>query len=423
MYLNLYGWIILGALLAEHVLGGVANLLELRSLRRPPPPEVAGVFDEARWEELRRYARVRTRFGLVRGTFDITVLLTFWGVGGFAWLDRWTRGLGLPWLATGVLFIGVLAVASLLLSTPFEAWSTFVIEERFGFNRTGLGTFVLDRLKGLLLALLLGLPLLALVLLLFRRAGDVGWLWAWGATAVFTVALQVLVPRVILPLFNRFEPLGEGSLRDRLEGYLKRVGFPFRDLSVMDGSRRSTRGNAFFAGFGRARRIALFDTLVERHTVPELVAVVAHEVGHFRLRHVYRQLVLGIAELGVVFFLLGYFLGQPGLYAAFRLEEPSLWAGLVFFGLLVSPLSLVLSVAGNALSRRFEYQADGFAAATVEEPGAMISALRKLAADNLANPAPHPLRVVLSHSHPPLRDRIAALRDRGVEEPPPAAAA
>ena len=300
----------------------------------------------------------------------------------------------------------------MLIDLPFRYHSTFVIDERFGFNKTTRRTFWLDALKGLALGVVLGTPLLAAILFFFERAGARAWLWCWGITALFTLVVQLLAPTWIFPLFNKFKPLEEGELRRAVLAYAAKVQFPLEGLFVIDGSRRSTKANAFFTGFGKRKRVALFDTLVAQHPVEELVAVVAHEIGHYKKGHILQGLVLAILQSGVVFYLLSLFLGRAELFAAFGVAQPSTHAGLIFFSLLYTPLELVLSLGMQAFSRRNEFQADAYARATTGEAERLVSALKGLSADSLANLTPHPLYVTLHHSHPPLVERIRALRAR-----------
>ncbi len=408
--MNLYGAIILAALLLDFGLGTLARVLNLGALRGEPPEEMRGVYDPESYRRSQRYTRARTRFGLVATSFDLAVLLVFWHAGGFDRLDRWLRGFELGPVLTGLLFIGSLSLARGILGLPFAVYATFVLEERFGFNRTTARTFVADLVKGLLLALVIGGPLLAVVLLFFEHAGALAWLYCWLALSAFTMVLQIVFPVWILPLFHRFEPLAEGELRTALESYAHRVGFALAGIFVIDGSRRSGHSNAFFTGFGRHKRIALFDTLVERQTVPELVAVLAHEVGHYKKKHILKGLVLSIAHSGAMLFLLSIFLEHRGLFDAFYMQHTSVYAGLLFFGLLYAPIELLLSLYVHAQLRRHEFEADRFAVETLEEPAAMIQALKKLAADNLENLTPHPFHVFLNHSHPPVAARVAAAR-------------
>ncbi|MEE8523160.1 MAG: M48 family metallopeptidase, partial [Thermoanaerobaculia bacterium] len=300
-----------------------------------------------------------------------------------------------------------------LLGLPFQIFSTFVLEEHFGFNRTTGRIFAIDLVKSLILTVVLGGPLVAAVLWLFERAGNAAWLYCWMVSSVFLLVLIVAFPRWIMPLFNRFEPLGEGELRDAISAYAENTGFALADVFVIDGSRRSSRSNAFFTGFGRTKRIALYDTLVENHSVKELVAILAHEVGHYAKGHIKKGLILSILHNGLVFFLLSIVLDHRGLFEAFKMQHMSIYAGLVFFALLYSPVELILSLFLNLMARKHEFEADRFAAETTGTPAAMISALKKLSADNLSNLTPHPFYVFLNHSHPPLSQRVAALRGLG----------
>jgi STE24 endopeptidase len=311
---------------------------------------------------------------------------------------------------TGVAYIGLLLLGKACVDLPFRLYATFGIEARFGFNKTTPATFAGDLLKGLGLAIVLGVPLLAGVLAFFSYTGPNAWFYCWMATTLVTLALQIVAPSWIMPLFNKFTPLEPGALRDAIFAYAASVRFPVDEVFVMDGSKRSNKSNAFFTGFGKHKRIALFDTLIERHTIPELVAVLAHEVGHYQKRHIVQRMVLSIVHMGLMWFLLSVFLHHPGLFQAFYVDQPSVYAGLVFFGLLYSPVELVLSIGLQIISRRHEYEADRYAAQTVEIPGAMQHALRKLAVHNLSNLTPHPFYVFLHYSHPPILQRLQALQ-------------
>jgi STE24 endopeptidase len=410
--MNAYALLILGAILLQNALSLAADLLNLRALRPELPAGFEGVYDVERYARSQAYTRARTRFGFWPQAFDLALLLGFWCAGGFAWLERWTRALGYGPILTGLAFIGVLVLAKALLDLPFRYWSTFVIEERFGFNKSTRATFWADTGKMLALGVVLGAPLLAAILWFFERAGANAWLYCWGVTALFSLFVQFVAPTWIFPLFNRFEPLEEGELRAAVLAYASKVSFPLEGLFVIDGSRRSTKANAFFTGFGKRKRVALFDTLVAKHPVDELVAVVAHEIGHYKKGHVVKGLVLSIAHAGVLFYLLSTFLEHAGLFAAFGVEQRSVHAGLVFFSLLYTPLELVLSLGLHAFLRRNEFEADAYARTTTGAPERLVSALQRLSADSLTNLTPHPLYVALHHTHPPLVERVRALRRR-----------
>jgi STE24 endopeptidase len=313
---------------------------------------------------------------------------------------------------TGLVYFGVLLFSFILLTLPFSIYATFVIEERFGFNKTGPRTFVLDRVKLLALAVVLGGPLLAAVLAFFEYAGDLAWLYCWAAVSLFSLVMAFVFPTWIMPIFNKFIPMDSGELKDAILGYARSVDFKVQNIFVMDGSKRSSKANAFFSGFGRNKRIALFDTLVEKHTVPELVAVLAHEIGHYKMKHVLQNIVIGIAHTGVVFFLLSIFLDSGGLYDAFFMDEESIYAGLLFFSLLYTPIEVVLSIVMHMVSRKHEYEADRWSAETASEPQGLVTGLKKLSSDNLSNLTPHPFYVFLNFSHPPLVHRVEAIERR-----------
>jgi len=418
--LNAYAGITLGSLVGAFAVKRLADLLNLRALAPAVPPELADVYDAQGYARSQQYTRARTRFGIVQSSFDLAVLLIFWLAGGFGWGDELVRSLGWGEIPTGLLFIGLLVAANGLLGLPFAAYSTFVIEQRFGFNRTDLRTFVLDLVRGAALGIALGAPVLAAVIAFFQYLGPFAWLYAWAGSILVVLALQYVLPTWILPLFNRYLPLPEGELREALFGYARSVGFSLREVFVMDGSKRSSKSNAFFTGFGRNRRIALFDTLIERHPIPELVAVLAHEIGHYKRRHVLQGMVLGMLHTGVLLALLSVFLDRPGLFAAFGVASPSVYAGILFFGLLLTPIELLLSLGLGALSRRNEYQADRYAASTTGRPEDLVSALKRLSADNLSNLTPHPYYVAVNYSHPPVLERIRALARAGAGRQPQA---
>lgn len=388
----------------------LAEAMNLGALDADLPAEFSDVYDADDYAKSQRYTRTETRFGWLARGFDLAVLLLFWAVGGFGWLDGWTRGLDFGPIATGLVYLGLLVSADAVLELPFELYSTFVIEERFGFNKTDFKTFVLDRLKGAALGLLLGVPLLIAILAFFEWAGSWAWLYAWIGAGCFSLVVSFVAPAWILPLFNRFEPLEDGELRTRIFDYAEGVGFPLAHLYVMDGSKRSTKSNAFFTGFGKNRRIALFDTLIEKHSVDELVAVIAHEIGHYKEKHIFTGMLLSIAQMGLLFYLLSLVLESQILFAAFGVQEISVSVGLVIFGIIFAPASFVLSVAMQGLSRKHEFEADHYAVKTAGLGESLVSGLKKLSRDNLGNLTPHPLYVFLTYSHPPVRERILAIR-------------
>jgi STE24 endopeptidase len=409
--MNPFFIVILGFLIVDFVLDIISNVLNLRALQFELPAGARDIYRPEEYRNSQEYTRTNTRFDFVRNSVNLAVILVFWFTGGFNYLDGIVRGWGFNPIVSGLLYIGILTIGYSLIMLPFSIYGTFVIEERFGFNRTSRRTFIIDRFKSTGLSVLIGAPLLAGVLALFEHTGAVAWLYGWLAAAVFVIVAQLIVPTWIMPLFNKFTRLGDGELRDAILKYTRSVHYDVSDIFIIDASRRSSKSNAFFTGFGRSKRIALFDTLVEKHTTPELVAVLAHEVGHYQKKHIQQGIIISILNMGLIFFLLSVFIYSPDLSRAFYMGQPSVYTGLVFFGLLYTPVEMLVSIILNIMSRRNEYQADRFAAGTIEEPESFIDAMKKLASGNLANLTPHPFYVFLNYSHPPLLDRIRAIRE------------
>jgi STE24 endopeptidase len=407
--MNIFGWIILITLLTKFAVDLISQWLNLRSLDPKVPESFADIYDPQKYAQSQEYTEITTRFHLIESAFHLLVLLLFWFLHGFDWLDQIVRSIGFGPITSGLIYIGALAFAGLLLGLPFRLYSTFVIEERFGFNRTNLRMFVIDYLKMLALGIVLGTPLLGFILWFFERTGSMAWVYSFIFATVFMMIVQFIAPRWLAPIFNKFTPLPDGELKTAISDYAAMVNFRFKDIYVMDASKRSSKANAFFAGFGRNKRIALFDTLVQQQTVPEVLAVLAHEIGHYKKHHVPIMISVTLAQTAVVFYLLSLFLKSRGLFEAFYMSEPSVYAGLLFFGLLYEPISSVLSLVFLILSRRHEYQADRFAVRTLKDGEHLASGLKKLSLANLSNLTPHVLYVFLHYTHPPLLKRIEAI--------------
>ena len=409
--MNIFAIIILATLIVDFVLNLAADWYNLKFLDKGLPDEFSDVYDEETYNKSQQYTKVRTKFGFITSVFNLALLLAFWFAGGFQWLDAIVRSWELGVIWTGLVYIGLLLLARQVITLPFSIYSTFVIEERFGFNKTTAKTFVLDLLKGLGLGILLGGPLLAGILAFFTFIDQYAWLYAWGAVTAFTLFIQFVAPTWIMPIFNDFEPLEESDLRQKIRDYADKVNFAMEGVYVMDGSKRSSKSNAFFTGFGKNKRIALYDTLIENHTDDELVAVLAHEIGHYKKKHIIKNMAISIAQTGIMFFLLSIFLNSQGLYDAFFMEQVSIYAGLIFFGMLYAPIDMIVSIFMQILSRKYEFEADEFASTTYQkEP--MIEALKKLSKDNLSNLTPHPFYVFLNYSHPPVLQRIQTIREQ-----------
>ena len=408
--MNPYLIIILTALIGEFLLRSIARYLNLKALSPKLPAEFVGFYDEDKYRKSQEYTKVNAKFAYVSSTFDLVVLVGFILMGGFSYVDDLARSWTSMPILIGLAFFGLLFVIRDVLSTPFALYETFVIEEKFGFNKTTVKTFLLDKVKSYILAAVLGTVLLGGILYFFGETGEWGWLYAWGLVSLFIVVAPSLFITVIAPLFNKFTPLSDGALKDAIERYSESVKFPLTEVSVMDGSKRSGHSNAYFSGFGKKKRIVLFDTLIEKHSVEELVAILAHEVGHYKKKHILKGVLVSIAHAGVLFFLLSLFIENRGLFDAFRMEQISVYAGLVFFSILYSPIELVLSIFMNVVSRKHEYEADAFAANTVGSAEPLVNGLKTLSVSNLGNLTPDDLTVILNYSHPPILQRIAALR-------------
>lgn len=412
--MNLLALIIVISLFLLWNLELIATLLNLKSFPSTPPPELEGLMDQEKLDKARSYLTVNSRFDIVRSSVSLAILLVFWFAGGFPYLDNLARSISGNEILAGLIFLGALFVAQNLISLPFDWYETFVIEEQFGFNKSTLKTFIADRIKGLTLAAVLGLPLAAGILWIFNEVPH-AWLWAWAFVTAFQLILTYLAPSLILPLFNKFTPMPDGDLKDAIHALGVKCGFPLEGVYEIDGSKRSTKANAYFTGFGKHKKIALFDTLTEKSTQPELLAILAHEIGHFKLGHIKQRLVVGILQMAFIFFLIGLATNPTGAFArqlhdAFGVVEISRHAGLVFFTILLEPASKLLSILAHAWSRKHEFEADAYAAQSTGTPEALASSLKKLSSDHLSHPAPHKLRIVLDYSHPPLLQRLRALQ-------------
>jgi len=408
--MNTIALIILSAIIVDLILNGIADYLNLKMLRNELPEAFQGVYDPDRYRKSQLYLKTNTRFGWFSGAFNVTVMLLFWFGKGFPLLDEWVRSFHYGPIITGLLYMGVLILCKALLSLPFSIYGTFVIEERFGFNQTSWSTFVLDLVKGVLLAILLGTPLLAGILLFFEYAAANAWWYCWIAVTLYMLGVQFIAPTWIMPLFNKYTPLEEGELKSAILTYAGSIKFPLENVYVMDGSRRSSKSNAFFTGFGKHRRIVLFDTLIKQHTTGELLAVLAHEMGHYKKKHILQSMILGILQMGIMLYLLSLFISDQGLFDAFYMPQKSVYAGLIFFGMLYSPLGFFIGIFMQMLSRKNETAADRFSVETTHDPESMAEALKKLSINNLSNLLPHPLYVFLNYSHPPVLQRIQAIQ-------------
>lgn len=395
----------------EYAFWAAVNFLNERSKNQPLSPQGAEIFNSDEYSKSMAYDSARFRLELFTKTISTAVSLLAITLGWFALLDEKLRSRIDSGLLVTVSFVGLLIILMAVVKLPINYYSTFVIEEEFGFNKSTKGLFFADSIKQLVLSLLLGLPLLYAVAWIYDSLRNQFWLVAWGLFSAVSLFIFVFGARIFLPMFNKLKPLPDGELRSAVEEYCQTQGFPLSKLYEMDASKRSTKLNAFFSGMGKVKIIGLFDTLIEKLSVQETVAVLAHEVGHYKRKHVYSMFAFSSAQTLIIFSLMGWLLGNSDLSKALGAEQPSFHLALLAFLLLFTPISTVSELLGNWLSRRNEYEADQYAIETY--PGSrefMDSALKKLAVESLTNLNPHPLYVAVNFTHPPILARLAALQ-------------
>lgn len=402
-------YIIIGLVVADFIFERILEYLNSTRWSDRLPEEVKGIYDEEKYRKQQAYEKVNFRFSMISSSFSFVLLLLMFLFSGFAWLNSVALSISANSILTALVFFGILMFVSDILTTPFSVYDTFVIEEKFGFNKTTPKTFVLDKLKGWLLGAVIGGGLLALIIYIYQLTTSNFWIYAWMVISAFSIFMVLFYSNLIVPLFNKQTPLPEGELKSAIENFSSKVGFKLDNIYVIDGSKRSTRANAYFTGLGAKKRIVLYDTLINDLTTNELVAVLAHEIGHYKNHHVIWSLLLGIMQTGIVLFIFSLFVGNPILSAALGVAEPSFHIGLIAFGVLYSPISMITGLAMNIFSRKNEYQADAFAAKHFDT-NEMASALKKLSVTNLSNLRPHPVYVFFHYSHPTLLQRLKALK-------------
>jgi len=402
-------YVIVAILVLNYLAEQYLEYLNARYRSASLPEEVKGIYLEDEYKRSQRYKADNRKLSFISSTFNLILILGFLLLEGFALVDGWAREITSHRLLVPPVFFGLLLLGLDLINTPFALYDTFVIEERYGFNKTTIKTFILDKIKGYILSALMGGGLLILVVWFYHLTASAFWIYAWGLVTLFTLFLTMFYTHWIVPLFNKLEPLEEGDLKSKIVQLCRKVGFSLRDVFVMDGSKRSTKANAFFSGLGKKKRIVLFDTLINELGQQEVLSVLAHEIGHYRKRHTLINLLISIAHTGLILYVLSLLVNNPVLSKALGVNEPSFHIALVAFALLYSPISMVLGIGMNALSRKNEYQADGFAARQGLSD-ALVEALKKLSVKNLSNLTPHPAYVRVHYSHPPLLERVQNLR-------------
>jgi STE24 endopeptidase len=402
-------YVIIGIIVLDYLLDLVLGILNARYRKKTLPEELQGIYDEERYKKSQEYEAENHRMSVVTSTFNVILIIVFLSLNGFAFVDDIARQITSNNLFTPLIFFGILFFALDIINLPFSIYDTFVIEEKYGFNKITPKLFISDKIKGWLLSAIIGGGLLLLVVWFYRQTGTNFWLYAWGLIIVFTAFMTMFYTHLIVPLFNKLVPLEEGDLKSRIVEFSKKAEFKLKNIFVIDGSKRSTKANAFFSGLGKKKRIVLFDTLIDELKNNEIVAVLAHEIGHYKKKHTTVNLLISIIQTGLTLFILSLLIDNPVLSKALGVEEPSFHIGLITFSLLYSPISTLLGIGTNIISRKNEYTADAFA----KNNGlgeSLIEALKKLSTKNLSNLTPHPAYVFVNYSHPPLLKRVRSIK-------------
>ncbi|MFT7236483.1 MAG: STE24 endopeptidase [Cyclobacteriaceae bacterium] len=394
---------------ADFILERVLTFLNNKSANSAIPSELEGIYDEEKYAKSQEYNQESDRFGLWSASlsFSLTFLAIYFG--WFGALDGWLRNFSPFEPVTTLMFFGVLFVLSDLIGIPFSLYKTFVIEEKYGFNKMTVKTFIIDKIKGYLLTLIIGGVLLSVLIYLIMIWGSGFWVYFWVVISVFMLFMNMFYASVLLPLFNKLVPMESGDLKNAIQNYSEKVNFPLKNIFVIDGSKRSSKGNAFFSGLGKQKKVVLYDTLIENHTVEELTAIFAHEVGHYKKKHIVQGVVISVLSIGFTLFLLSKMILNSEVSWAMGGEISAIHLNMLAFGVLYSPLSHIIGLFSNILSRKNEYEADAFAVITFGgQP--LIDALKKLSTDHLSNLTPHPAYVFFNYSHPPLIQRVKAMK-------------
>jgi STE24 endopeptidase len=401
-------YIIISILTLDFIINQVLDYLNIKNQKKELPLEVNDIYEIDKYKKSRDYQRVNYKFDLFSSSFSFVLIITVILTGIFGKLDQVLRTRVENPILLALAFFGILFIISDILNLPFSVYKTFVIEEKFGFNKTTVKTFIADKLKGYLLGAIIGGIVIYILLFLILSLGQNFWIWFWIIISVFLLFINMFYTSLIVPLFNKLKPLEGGDLRNAIEEYSKKIYFPLDNIFVIDGSKRSSKANAYFSGIGSKKKIVLFDTLISNHTKEELIAVLAHEVGHFKKKHIITGFILSVLQIGFMFFILSFFVFNPLLSEALGGSKMALHLNLIAFGILYTPISHITGIFMNAISRKNEFEADKFAATTYNGKS-LAEALKKLSTNNLSNLTPHPAYVFFHYSHPPLLERLKAL--------------
>jgi STE24 endopeptidase len=402
--------IILIILTFDFVLERILAALNKAKRKKPLPIELEGVYNEETYKKSICYKNDCDRLGLITSSIAFIISFSMFVFKGFAYVDNFSRHYFESPILLALLFFGILILLSDIISTPLDLYSTFVIEERYGFNKTTWKTYLTDKLKGYMLTVIIGGGLLAFFIWFYQKTGNYFWIYVWVVYSGFMIFMLMFYSNVIVPLFNKQRTLEEGELRKAILAFSQKAGFQVKNVYVIDGSKRSTKANAYFTGLGPKKRIVLFDTLIKQLSVNEIVAVLAHEIGHYKKKHTLIGLTNGIIQTGVTLFLLSLFLNKPALKEALSVYKPAVHIGLITFGILYSPISMIVGLVMNYFSRKNEYAADNYTGSFCLTDD-LINSLKKLSVNNLSDITPHPIYVIFHYSHPTLLQRIKALKN------------
>lgn len=404
-------YIIIGVLLLDFVIDKLIDHLNAQHFDDPIPEELNDVYDKEEYKKSQSYKKENYRFSMVSSSFSMLVTLAFFLLEGFAWVDQIARNYGNNDIFVALIFFGIIVIGSSIINTPFSYYHTFVIEEKYGFNKSSKKLFLIDKIKGWLLSAIIGGGVLAMILWFYEQTGSSFWIYTWIFIGVFTIFMTMFYSSLIVPLFNKQTPIEEGELKQAIYAFSKKAGFTLKNIYVIDGSKRSTKANAYFSGFGAKKRIVLYDTLIDDLDTEEVVAVLAHEIGHYKKKHVMINMILSLLITGLMLFIFSLFINNAVLSQALSVEIPSFHIGLITFGILYSPISELTGILMNYLSRKFEYQADDYAKINYNGD-ALLSSLKKLSRNNLSNLTPHKANVFLHYSHPTLLQRVRNLKKK-----------
>jgi len=386
----------------------ILSFLNRKRMNAEIPQELKGIYDETEWDRQRAYQKANGRFSFVSESFSFVIIVTVLLLGGFGYLDRLIRQVTENFILLSLIYIGIIVLITQIISLPFQWYNTFVIEERFGFNKSTKKLFIIDTLKQLMLTVSIGGSILFVILVIYKHVGGWFWLLAWGVISLFSILTAMFYSKWIVPLFNKQRRLPSGELKQKIETFVWNAGFEYQDIYLIDGSKRSTKANAYFTGFGPKKRIVLYDTLIKELNDDEILAVIAHEIGHYQHNHIPKSLIISIITTGVTLFILSLFLDNPVLSKALGSDTPSFHLGLIGFMFLFAPISGLIGLFVNAISRENEYEADAYVR-NFKLQNALISGLKKNAAKSLTNINPHPGYVFWHSSHPALLNRIRRL--------------